>query len=118
MPAYQYWRVHLRGGRKAHLTPIVPGQGSGIVSLCGADLPEDKRKGAATTVVTPIGDECQECRRIAGFFKKPNLSDEQRLAIRQYSALAALAKTIAGWRNVSPEEKKAALLAMLQADSR
>jgi hypothetical protein len=114
MPTYQYWRVFLKGGRKAHLTPIVSGEGCGIVALCGADLPEDKRKGAATTVVIPKGDECQECRRIAGFYTRPKLTPEQRSQINEFKALSAPAKTIAGWTNITDNEKKAAMLAILE----
>jgi len=53
MPTPKYWRVLMKGGRKVHLTPFVPEQGSGNLALCGRVLSEDARKGSAATIIIP-----------------------------------------------------------------
>jgi hypothetical protein len=74
----KYWRVMVKRGRKAHLTPFVASQGSGNIALCGQALPDDARKGPSTTISDPFGNECDGCLRKLGLLKKPPLSKEQR----------------------------------------
>jgi hypothetical protein len=74
----RYWRITSQRGRKAHLTKFEPGKGSGDVALCGKALPENTRKGSATTINEPIGNECEQCLKKSGYLKNPPLTLEQR----------------------------------------
>jgi hypothetical protein len=76
----KYWRVTIKGGRKAHLTNFTPDLGSQGSALCGKLLPEDRRKGSAATINEPIGNECVECLYASGHLQRPRvkISPEDR----------------------------------------
>lgn len=87
----KYWRVIVKGGRKAHLTPFVPGRGSGDLALCQKILPEDGRtRGSVGTVVSPHGDECDKCLLVSGHKKRPKLTREERQELERYRAMAKI----------------------------
>jgi len=87
MPTLQFWRVTVKRGRKPHLLPFVPGEGTGVIALCGKMLPEDSRtRGAASTVSQPRGDECELCRLRSGYYKKPKPTAEEKIEIDRYKA--------------------------------
>jgi hypothetical protein len=91
MKVPMYWRVIVKGGRKAHLTPFVKGRGSGDLALCQKSLPEHARtRGSVGTVFVPHGDECDKCLRVAGFKKRPELTLEQQREIERYRAMAKI----------------------------
>lgn len=79
-PMPKYWRVTIKGGRKAHLTKFTPDFGSESTAICGKMLPEDRRKGSAATINEPIGNECIECLCASGHLKRPKteISEEER----------------------------------------
>ena len=72
----------VKHGRKVHLTPFVPGQGSGTVALCKQVLPEESRtRGAPETISEPRGDECPACRIVSGHLEIPKrreMTQDQR----------------------------------------
>lgn len=93
----KYWRVMVKGGRKAHLTAFIPGEASGNLALCGRILPEDARtRGSSRTISEPDGDECDRCRVVSGNLKKPKreLTKEQRHEIERYRAIAIMPKLL------------------------
>jgi hypothetical protein len=63
----KFWRVSVKGARKAHLTLYEQGRGSGDVALCGKQLPADQRRAASSAITTPMGNECHICLQWAGF---------------------------------------------------
>lgn len=111
MPAWQYWRVVMKGARKAHLTPFVPGQDSGTVALCSKRLEGIK---TATTIATPKGDECQKCRIVSGHFKKQKLTKEQLLDIQRCRAWDKVIQILSEL-GLNDEQKKEAIETMLKA---
>ncbi|MBZ5611222.1 MAG: hypothetical protein LAP38_23420 [Acidobacteriia bacterium] len=78
MQTPRYWRIMLKGGRKAHLARFDPTQWCGDVALCGQPLPLDKRRGSATTINEPLLNECETCLRKSGHLKKPPPTEEER----------------------------------------
>jgi hypothetical protein len=98
----KYWRVTIKGGRRAHLTKFTPDLGSESNALCGKLLPEDRRKGSAATINDPIGNECVACLYVSGHIKRPKveISEEERHS----RSAANLAKFLRDHLNMTPAD--------------
>jgi hypothetical protein len=70
MPAPKYWRVRLKGGRKAHLAAFAIGESCGMTALCGHVLPRELHIQVGT-IPEPRGDECKACRIESGQLARP-----------------------------------------------
>jgi hypothetical protein len=104
-PTWQYWRVVAKGGRAAHLLPLVLGQGAGTIALCGVRIFENKRDGTATSVKVPRGDECPKCQQVAGCYTEQMLSVEQKQEIGRLEAWQKVLK-ILGNLGLTPAQKE------------
>src|ERR1051325_1220069 len=103
MPSPRSWRVMVKRGRKVHLTPFVPNQGSGTVALCKQPLPEESRtRGSAEAIAEPRGDECPACRIVSRHRERPK-RPEMTATQRHYKNVLNMAKSLKEL-GLSPDE--------------
>jgi hypothetical protein len=89
MSQQNYWRVKVKGGRRFHLTAVFEGHGPQPIALCGQPLSEEKRsQPTPRTVVSPIGDECEECLYQSGHRQRPQMTAEERRLLNRWKAIA------------------------------
>jgi hypothetical protein len=100
----KFWRVTIKGGRKAHLTKFTPDFGSQGSALCGKLLPEDRRKGSAATINEPIGNECVECLYSSGHLQRPKV--KMGPEDRHMSNALNVAKFLRDHLDMTPDEIK------------
>ena len=63
-----FWSVQLKGSSKRHLTLYRENGGAGTLALCGKELPENLRRGSATTLTKLDGKgTCQACLKKGGY---------------------------------------------------
>jgi hypothetical protein len=90
-PSKKLCSVLLRGTTRKHLTPYVPGEGSGRKALCGKSL--ELKPASAELIEGPDGTECRGCLKAGGFSYKrmprPQKSEEE-IRLKAYKHTLAL----------------------------
>ena len=116
-PTWQYWSVLAKRTHVTHLLPLVIGEGSGTIALCGLSLLDTNRQGTVSTIMSPKGDECIKCLNIAKFYNKQALAPEQKRRISRLGAWAEVLR-IMGHTQLSKEQKQKAIDASTRASHR
>jgi hypothetical protein len=99
-----FWRVTVQRYRNVHLIPLAPGQASGTTALCGQSLSEDERPGLQDRVVVPLGNECEKCLIMSGFFKRKEAKPLTPLQ-RMMQDLAEMSATLDEFDYTKDEKK-------------
>jgi hypothetical protein len=106
-PAWQFWRILAKRPAVTHLLPLVIGEGSGTVALCGLLISDTNRQGTVGTIMSPKGDECMKCLNIATFYNNQALAPEQKRRISRLGAWPNVLQIMGNTRLTKAQKQKA-----------